>query len=43
MRNFKNSIFYIFVTGGFSLLIYWILNQGKLLESGRNIVSDNFR
>ncbi len=41
MKNFKNSIFYIIVTGCFSALIYWILCQGKLLELGRNIVSVN--
>ena len=38
MKNFKNSIFYITVTGGFSALIYWILCQGKALEVGRNVV-----
>jgi len=38
MRNYKNSIFYITITGGFSALIYWILNQGKILEKGRNII-----
>src|SRR3954468_12995784 len=41
MRKFKNTLFYIVVTGGFSILIYWILIQGKLLETGRNIVSVN--
>lgn len=39
MKRFKNSIFYIAVTGGFSVLIYWILSQGKILERGREIVS----
>ena len=38
MRNFKNSIFYVIVTGGFSALIYWILSQGKFLEIGRNVI-----
>lgn len=38
MKRFKNSIFYLFITGGFSVLIYWILIQGKLLEMGRKIV-----
>ncbi|NHM05799.1 cation/H(+) antiporter [Flavobacterium sp. CYK-4] len=41
MRNFKNSIFYVLVTGGFSVMIYLILSQGKLLESGRQIISVN--
>jgi len=39
MKRFKNSIFYISVTGGFSVLIYWIISRGKLLENGREIVS----
>ena len=38
MKNYKNSIFYITFTGVFSVLIYWILNQGKILENGRNII-----
>jgi hypothetical protein len=38
MKKFKNSIFYLLITGGFSMLIYWILIQGKLLEMGRKIV-----
>ncbi|MFY8213357.1 MAG: cation:proton antiporter [Flavobacterium sp.] len=38
MKKFKNSIFYLLITGGFSVLIYWILIQGKLLEMGRKIV-----
>jgi len=41
MKNYKNSIFYITITGGFSLLIYWILTQGKVLERGRNVVIPN--
>jgi hypothetical protein len=39
MRNFKNSLFYIFITGGFIYLMYRIVEQGKLLEVGRKIVS----
>lgn len=39
MRNFKNSIFYLFVIGGFTALMYWTLAQGKLLEVGRTIIS----
>ena len=38
MKKFKNSIFYLVITGGFSVLIYWILIQGKVLEMGRKIV-----
>jgi Kef-type K+ transport system membrane component KefB len=32
MKNHKNTIFYLVVTGGFSALIYWILDIGKGLE-----------
>lgn len=39
MRNYRNSIFYILITGGFSVLIYWILSKGKFLEEGREIVA----
>ena len=39
MRNLKNTLFYIAVTGGFTALIYWIIGQGKALEVGRHIVS----
>ncbi len=39
MRNFKNTLFYLVVTGGFTALMYWIVEQGKLLEVGRKIVS----
>jgi len=41
MKNYKNTIFYITITGSFSLLIYWILTQGKALEHGRNVVIPN--
>lgn len=39
MKNFKNSIFYIVVTGGFSLVIFYILSQGKELEYSKSIKS----
>ena len=39
MRNLKNTLFYIAVTGGFTALMYWIIGQGKSLEDGRKIVS----
>ena len=39
MRNLKNTLFYLVVTGGFTALIYWIVEQGKLLEVGRKIIS----
>jgi Kef-type K+ transport system membrane component KefB len=39
MRNLKNTLFYLLVTGGFTALMYWIVGQGKLLEVGKKIVS----
>ena len=39
MRNLKNTLFYIAVTGGFTALMYWIIEQGKTLEDGRKIVT----
>ena len=38
MRNLKNSLFYIVVTGGFSVLIYFLIKQGTHLEAGREII-----
>ena len=32
LKKYKNTLFYLGVTGGFSALIYWIIKQGKLLE-----------
>jgi Kef-type K+ transport system membrane component KefB len=39
MKNLKNAIFYIGVTGGFTALMYWIVTKGKELEIGRNIIT----
>jgi len=39
MKNIKNSAFYIVTIAGFSALIYWILEQGKFLETDRKIVA----
>lgn len=41
MKNYRNSIFYVTITGVFSLLIYYILTKGKVLEKGRNVVVAN--
>ncbi len=41
MKNLKNTLFYLIITGGFSILIYWILSKGKLLEVHENVVSVN--
>ncbi|WP_281336905.1 cation:proton antiporter [Flavobacterium eburneipallidum] len=38
MKNNKNTLFYILVTGGFSALIYWILSKGKALETGKELL-----
>ncbi len=40
MKGFRNSIFYIVTVGGFSAMIYWILTNGKNLETGREIVEN---
>jgi Kef-type K+ transport system membrane component KefB len=37
MRKFRNVFFYISIIGGFSMLMYWIVQKGKVLEVGRNI------
>ncbi|HMI07658.1 MAG TPA: cation:proton antiporter [Flavobacterium sp.] len=37
MGKFKNSFFYIIIIGSFSALMYWIILQGKMLETGRDI------
>lgn len=38
MKQFRNLLFYISTIGGFSLLMYWIVQKGKGLELGRNIL-----
>ncbi|PBQ33460.1 cation/H(+) antiporter [Sphingobacteriaceae bacterium] len=35
MKNFKNTLFYIVIIGGFSAIMYFILIQGKGQEAGR--------
>ncbi|WP_418264241.1 cation:proton antiporter [Flavobacterium faecale] len=37
MKKYKNTLFYLGVTGGFTSLIYWIINQGKLLELKKSV------
>lgn len=39
MKKFRNSAFYIGVIGGFSLLMYWIIDRGKDLEKGKTIIT----
>ena len=38
MKRFRNTIFYIIGIGGFSMLMYWVILQGKKLENGRNVI-----
>ena len=38
MKNIKNSLFYLGVTGGFTALMFWIVSKGKVLEIGRDVV-----
>lgn len=38
MKNNRNTIFYFVITGGFTALIYWILQKGKSLEIGKNYI-----
>lgn len=37
MRKFKNLVFYILIIGGFTYLIFFIINFGSHLELGKNI------
>lgn len=38
MIKLKNSLFYVGIIGGFSVLMYWIVLLGVRLEEGRNII-----
>ena len=37
LKKYKNTLFYVGVTGGFTALIYWIITKGKLLERRKNL------
>ena len=39
MKNIKNALFYLGVTGGFIALMFWIVSKGKVLEMGRDIIA----
>jgi Kef-type K+ transport system membrane component KefB len=39
MKNIKNSLFYLTITGGFITLMFWIVSKGKILQIGREIVA----
>ena len=38
MKKFRNSLFYVGIISAFSVLIYFTIQLGKALESGRDIV-----
>ena len=38
MKQLRNGIFYVGIIGGFSALMYWIVQKGGILESGMNVV-----
>jgi Kef-type K+ transport system membrane component KefB len=38
MKKYKNTIFYLGVTGGFTALMYWIIKEGKHLEGNKTII-----
>jgi Kef-type K+ transport system membrane component KefB len=38
MKKYRNTLFYIGVTGGFTTLMYWIICKGKNLEVKESIV-----
>ncbi|MEC5165850.1 Kef-type K+ transport system membrane component KefB [Flavobacterium sp. PL11] len=37
MKKYKNTLFYLLLTGSFSVLIYWIISKGKFLEASKTI------
>lgn len=37
MKKYKNTIFYLVITGGFTALMYWIITKGKHLEAAKTI------
>lgn len=39
MKKYRNTLFYLGVTGGFTTLMYWIITKGKLLENKETIVN----
>jgi membrane protein required for beta-lactamase induction len=39
MKKYRNILFYILVIGGFSAIIYQIIDWGQYLEEGRQIVT----
>jgi Kef-type K+ transport system membrane component KefB len=39
MKKYKNTYFYLGVTGGFAALSYWIIQKGKSLEATKTIIN----
>ena len=37
MKKYKNTVFYLVITGGFSALMFWIIIKGKHLEAAKTI------
>ena len=37
MKSYKNAFFYIFITGGFTAIMVWIISQGKFLEINKTL------
>ena len=37
MKKYKNTVFYLVITGGFTALMYWIIIKGKHLEAAKTI------
>ena len=37
MKNYKNAFFYVFITGGFTAIMIWIISQGKNLEINKTL------
>src|SRR6187431_8946 len=37
MKKYKNTLFYLGVTGGFTAIMYWIIKEGKHLEVSKTI------
>ena len=38
MKKYRNTLFYLGVTGGFTALMYWIIKSGKHLEKNKTII-----
>ncbi|MDO8952368.1 MAG: cation:proton antiporter, partial [Draconibacterium sp.] len=39
MKQLRNGVFYIGIIGGFSALMYWVVQKGENLESGMNVIT----